>query len=201
MKDPVNRQLLIRLRTINDYYRGKIDEKEKREGLLQALRCTIPDFDESRISSAVFSRYEVRLLCNIAVSYAEEGNRERAIVLLRNLEQYFLHTSIDKEERYIEETLLLSNLAQVLGQNGNIQEALEMNEKEIAMCLETGEGERLAAFLYNSGFEMELLEMDETACKEKIIQAYCIAELYENKRRMSHIAKHWKERYGSDICV
>lgn len=201
MKDPVNRQLLIRLRTINDYYRGKIDEKEKREGLLQALRCTIPDLDESRISSAVFSRYEVRLLCNIAVSYAEEGNRERAIVLLRNLEQYFLHTSIDKEERYIEEALLLSNLAQVLGQNGNIQEALEMNKKGIAMCLETGEGERLAAFLYNSGFEMELLEMDETACKEKIIQAYCIAELYENKRRMSHIAKHWKERYGSDICV
>lgn len=201
MEDPVNRQLVIRLRTLNNYYRGKIDEKEKREGLLQALRCTIPNFNESQISSSVFSRYEVRLLCNIAVSYAEEGNLDRAIVLLRNLEQYFLHTSIDKEERYIEETLLLSNLAQILGQNGNILEALEMNEKGISMCLETGEGERLATFLYNAGFEMELLERNETDCKEKMIQAYYIAELYENKKRMRHIAKHWKERYGSDICV
>lgn len=76
-----------------------------------------------------------------------------------------------------------------------------MNEKGISMCLETGEGERLATFLYNAGFEMELLERNETDCKEKMIQAYYIAELYENKKRMRHIAKHWKERYGSDICV
>lgn len=201
MGDLVNQQFVTRLRATNDYYRGRINENELRERLLQALRCTLPRFDEKHFPTVVFSRCEVRILCNIAVSYAEEGNLDEAIALLRNVEQYFNQVHLNKNECCISEILLISNLAQALGRNGNAQEALEMNEKGISMCMKSKKGENLATFLYNAGFEMEKLKMDEDSCKEKFIQAYYVAELADNKQWMRYIANYWKKKYGSNIAV
>lgn len=41
MEDSVNRQFIIRARALNDYFLHRIDEKEKRMRLIEAVRCTI----------------------------------------------------------------------------------------------------------------------------------------------------------------
>lgn len=201
MDDSINKQLILRLRTLNDYYSGKIDVRSKRIGLLQALKYTIPNFNENQIASSIYSRYEVRLLCNLAATYAEEKNFTHSISLFRKLEQYFSNSKINKEELYQEKSLFLSNYAQVLGQFGNTSSALQMNDAGISICLETGEGERLSTFLYNKGFEMEIYGMNDDSCKKTLLQAYYVAELYNNEKKMAHIAKHWKEKYGDDISA
>ena len=199
VKNPINFQQIIRMRAINDYERGKINEREKRKKLFDALRCTMPNCKERDFAFNTLSRCEIRILCNIGASYAEEGDLEQAIVLFRKLEQYFSNTVIDRTERNISEIMLISNLSQTLGRNGDTKEALEMGERGIERCLQAGEGTVLALFLYNVGFEMELLQMEEEYCKERLLQAYYIAELNENKKQMDHIAKHWKKQYGYPI--
>ena len=199
MKESVNRQLVMRMRALNDCRMGRISQREKRERLIQALRCTMPDFDVCQIPFTMFSRCEIRILCNIGVSYAEEGNLQKAIEILRKAEQYFRLVNIDRTERSANELTFLSNLSQTLGRAGETEEALEMGEKGIELCLGTGEGLLLALFLYNAGFEMEILGDNKEACKEKMLQAYYLAELYENEEQMTHIAAHWKKQYGTDI--
>lgn len=199
LEDRVNRQQILRMRAVNAYKRGEMNEKEKRKQLLEALRCTIPEFQEENFVYKTFSRCEVRILCNIGVSYAEEGDLEHALGLFRRLEQYFSNASLDKIERGISELILIQNLSQTLGRNGDTKEALEMGEKGIEKCLGAEDGALLALFLYNAGFEMEILGDNKEACKEKMLQAYYLAELYENEEQMAHIAAHWKKQYGTDI--
>ena len=38
--------------------------------------------------------------------------------------------------------------------------------------------------------------MDEEVCKEKLVQAYCIADFVGDVRMKAHIQEHFEERYG-----
>lgn len=199
MNEGVNRQFVKRMRAISDYYLERIDVKEMRSQLIKALHCTIPEYGERIIVQRIYSRYEIRIICNIAVTYMIEGELNKAIDIMNLVEQYFLKTKIDKAERNVSEVLFVSNFSQCLGRCGKTKEALAIGQRGIDMCLDAGDSSNLADFLYNVGFEMELLMMDEKACKEKLIQAYCVAELNRNSAQMKHIEAHWKNKYGKEM--
>lgn len=129
--DWVNKQAVIRLKSLCRYHLGEIDIKECRKKLMLALRLTVPEWDGENIPKGVFTRTECFLFCNIAVSYMYEEKLNIALKLLRQMQQYFENTKIDEEERNISEGLLLSNLAQCLGRTGNTKEALEIERKEL----------------------------------------------------------------------
>lgn len=115
MADPVNKQFVLRLKAYCDYYLRGISKQERRERLLEAIRCTIPEFDGKKIPKGIFSDCERRLFCNIASTYLEEGYMELALNLLRQLEEYVETSSLTGEERSRLKGLLYSNMAQTLG--------------------------------------------------------------------------------------
>lgn len=193
VEDGVNRQYIIRMQAFADYGTGKIGVREKREMLVEALCCTVPRYQEGIVPKGLFSRNELLLFCNIAVSYAQEESYDMALCLLRQLEQYFVNTNIDMEERSISEALLLSNLSHCLGRNGDIEEAIEKGRKAIALCITTGKCGTLSNLLYNDAFGNELLNRNKNNCRKKLIQAYYVAELTGDKQMMDHIHKHMKE--------
>ena len=55
---------------------------------------------------------------------------------------------------------------------------------------------RIYGSLYNIAYGMEVQHMEEEACKEKLIQAYYLADFVGDIRIKSHIRKHFEERYG-----
>ena len=199
MEDAINRQFVLRLRAYCDYFLGRIDRKERIEKLMEAIRCTVPEFDGKTIPKRIFHECERRLFCNIATSYMEEGEAELAQNLLRQLEEYVKESTLTGEKRSSLLGLLHSNIAQMKGRLGMTEEALELNEKEIQICLEDGTAMRLENLLYNAGFEMEILKVDENACKERMLQAYYVAEFFGDIERQNHIAQHCYERYGREI--
>lgn len=193
VEDGVNRQYIIRMQALAEFETGKISAKEKRKLLEEALRCTVPRYQEGIVPKGLFSRNEILLYCNIAVSYAQEKNFNMALVIFRQLVQYFENTNIDMEERSISETLLLCNLSQCFGQNGNLEESIETGEKAIKLCISTGKCGVLPNLLYCNAYMHELLDQDNNHHKKRMIQAYYVAELNGNKRSMDHILKHMKE--------
>ena len=190
MDDNINRQFIQRLQALLEYQTKKISVKQKRDRLVEALRLTVPRYQEGLIPNGMFSRNEILLFCNIAVSYAQEKDFGMALRLLRQIEEYFDKTNIDMEERAISETLALSNLVQCLGQNSNINEALEKAEKAINLCVVTRKGGVLSNLLYNFAYGSEMLHYDKRLYKKIFYQAYCVAELNDDKRSMEHIKKH-----------
>ena len=190
LEDKVNQQFVKRLHALIDYRLGRIDSKTRRIQLIEALRCTIPNYQEGIIPKGIFSRYEVRLLCNIAITYAEEENYEEGLALLQQLEKYFKEIKVDQEERAVSEALVLSNLAQTLGRMGRIQESIEIAEQATLLCERMNRIGMLPNIIYNIAYGKELRGEDKEACQLLIQQAYYIAKLCGNNKISEHIKKH-----------
>lgn len=199
MTDPINKQYILRVRALADYYLGKTTEKEKRVQLEYALRCTLPDYQDGILPRQILTRIEVFTYCNIAVSYAEEGNLEKAIVMLRQIEKYFQIEKIDSTERAISEALALSNLAQCLGRQGRYIEARSVHEKVKKICIDNKRTSDLTREMYNIAYDDEMLDELEEMCKTELLQAYYVARLCKNTTQIEHIRKHVKEIYKDDF--
>lgn len=187
MEDNVNKQLMQRLQAIVDYETGKINEKEKRKILIDALLCTIPSYEEGTIPRGLFTRTEIKLLCNIAVSYAQEKNFDTALSMFMQIEKYFDTTSIDMEERGVSETLALSNYAQCLGEAGNIEEAIQKGKKAINISVQMRKCGILPNLLYNLACESMKLNIENKVYKKCFMQAYYVAELTDNTASLNRI--------------
>lgn len=199
LENPVNQQFVKRLHALIDYRLGRIDSKTRREQLIEALRCTIPMYQDGKVPRGIFSRYEIRLFCNIAMTYAEEEEYEKALVLLKQLEQYFKEIQVDQEERAVSETLVLSNLAQTLGRMGNITEALEIGERAQILCEQAGRIGMLPNIIYNNAYGKEMIGESKEACQDLFRQAYYLGKLCGNRKIMEHIAAHFMQSYGEEI--
>lgn len=126
LEDAVNRQFVLRIRALTEYNLGHINEVEKRAMLEEALMLTVPKYCDGTLPKGVFTRNELMIFGNIASSYAEEGNLEKAIAMLRPMEEYFQSVHIGTMEKSISEAFLLSSLAQYLGRAGKYEESRAM---------------------------------------------------------------------------
>lgn len=196
LDDRVNRQAVMRLRALCEYHLGKIDVPEYRERLTQSLKITRPDWDGEHLPAGVFTRTECFLFCNIAVSYMYEENLDTALKLMRQMQDYFAATKIDETERRVSEGLLLSNMGQCLGRMGRTEEALKVAAEEARKYLAHYAAGRLPGTLYNCAYQMEVQHMSPEDCKEKLVQAYYMAEFVGDDREKEHIQKHFEMKYG-----
>ena len=199
LDDRVNRQAVMRLRALCEYHLGKIDVPEYRERLTQSLKITRPDWDGEHLPAGVFTRTECFLFCNIAVSYMYEENLDTALKLMRQMQDYFAATKIDETERRVSEGLLLSNMGQCLGRMGRTEEALKVAAEEARKYLEHYAAGRLPGTLYNCAYQMEVQHMSQEDCKEKLVQAYYMAEFVGDDREKEHIKKHFSEQYKKNM--
>lgn len=199
LKDKVNRQYVIKTQALINHRLGRIDAQTYRAQLTEAFLCTVPNYKKGILPLGIYSRHEIMIYCNIAISYSLEGDQDTAIKMLRQAEAYFDTTHVSTEERAISETLILADLGQCLGIRGDTKEAIKVEERGLKKCLDSGISNILEYFLYNIAFEKEILQEDEKACKELLLQAYFVAELNDNRYMMDHIKKHMKKMYGEMI--
>ncbi len=199
MNDSVNKQYIWRVRALVDYRLGKITSEQKKVQLENALRCTIPEYQNEILPNQIFTRIEIFIYCNIAVLYAEKGELDKAIVMLRQVEHYFEKEKIDSKERSISEVLALSNLAQCLGRKGDYIEARSKHRKVKEICMDNKRTSDLARELYDIAYDNEKLGEPLEMCKIELLQAYYVARLGKNVMQMNHIRKHVKEMYNIDF--
>lgn len=199
LEDNVNRQFVEKTQALIDYSLGRIDAKEKRERLINALHYTVPNYKDGVLPVGIYSRHELMICCNIACTYSDEGDEDTAIEMLRQVENYFNTVHVSMDERVITQVLMMSNLGQCLGIRGDTEKAIKIEENAIEMCLERGNCSILDALLYNIAFEKEILKEEKSLCQELLIQAYFVAELNGNDYLMNHIKKHIKKMYNKEV--
>lgn len=200
-EDMVNKQVVLRLRAILEYWFKRIGEKEKREMLVEAFLCTVPKYEEGILPKGMFNRMEIVIFCNIATSYAQEGELDKAINMLRQVDEYLDSISLDTKEKSLIKEFVYANLSKVIGLKGENIESKSIGEKAADLCIEIEKGGNLSGILYQIGYNMELLNAPIEECKEKMRQAYYVAELYGNSYMMNHIIKHVTEIYNANVIA
>lgn len=122
--DTITKQFILCTKALLGKVSGLYTWADQRDLFLDALRLTVPKFDEEDISNQVYSYDEIKLITQIATNYGLDGQHKKAIDLLGQLLKYTKRTNNMRLKKRI--PLIAYNYALQLGIEGYYAEAIEV---------------------------------------------------------------------------
>ena len=136
--DTLSRQLILRSRVIIGTENGAYGFEEKVSILIDAIRMTVPRFDLDEIGRGLYTTDEIKIINQIALAYSKAKKHLEAIGIFVQLRKY-----IHKHFHNIPLTrahlnMVLYNYARELNAVGQFQNAIEIAEEGMQICLDYG---------------------------------------------------------------
>ena len=177
---------------------GPYSPEERREMLMEAIRLTVPRFDLENIPSFQYSGMEVIVISQIALTYANQGDRKKAISIYRRLLKY-----IEKYNRNLEKyprqfCMVAHNCAIDLTLEKQYKESIALAEKGQKVCVGDGDYQFLPGFLAIQA-ECHFFLGNLEKSRGLYCQAYYLYEVLEDKDNLAIIAHEMRERLGLEM--
>jgi len=175
MSDKFNRQCLLSRKAgliIDD--RDKI--KETRKILLEAIKITIPKYEENKIKDYLLTKEDIYIINKLAILYDSEGRKEEHLKLLCGLKENFDSRYMDIGSKGRHYPMIVSNVARAFIALDRHKEAMAVCEEGIAFCIESGFMGMLPSFAINQAQCLCKFE-DYDSCRELLMQAYYTSKL------------------------
>lgn len=134
------------------------------------------------------------------IGYGRLKKYEDSIFILEHLLEFFENSKVRLSDRYQTSMTVVGNLSSHYGEAGRLDECLQICEKGIALCMESGRGVRLPIFLGNKGEAMNVLAnkpLEES--KKYFRQAYYISDLMDVHSTQTYIDNYYRVNYESDV--
>ena len=130
----INRQYIMSIESEIKYSSGKIDMKEHYNSLIESIKLTISNFDKIDLAEWAFTEQEFQIMMYIATLYSsndEYANCKNLLLKMRaSLNKMYLD-NVEYAKRY---TLVVYNLANILGNEGKHQEAIDYSSEALDVC-------------------------------------------------------------------
>lgn len=143
----------------------------RKQTIIGALKITVPKFAEERISEYFLSRTEIFLVNQLSLHYLNNGDKSRGIITLKNLANGIRDHYIDEQEKAALLSVVLYNLSKYLGQCGFYQEAVEVCDEGIKLCVDSNKLNYLPGLIFNKAYCLNLID-SLIDCKSLVYQAY-----------------------------
>jgi len=189
----------------------RISLEERMVRLWQALWITLPTFPQERRQienclAITLSINEIVILKQLASCYHRRGNAEMGLAILFYLKKCMERVELRREldaEAYV---LCMRALASLLGDMGRYAESDELALECLRLVLGKKQSQQVASFLYCMGWNGEQLVSDgltkwkkKEQCLELLKQAYAVAILCKECRRIQHIERHCKDIHNIEL--
>lgn len=194
---PINRQFTLLYRTLID--QPKYTVQERRTRLESAICLTCPHYTEGKLPR-VLAYEEIILINNIAICYAEKGERPYAIDLLYQLKAFYERRVVNMEEALRTELLIFYNLSKMLGLEHRYEECIAVCDLGIRIAKETGRCTKLDKILYNRAWAMVKRgnACDQTEAMQSAMQAFQLANILGRTELAQHIHAFIEENFGTE---
>ena len=138
--DRINQQFILGMKAFLETY----SPSKRLDMLMDAIRLTSPRFDLNKLSNCLYCVSEVAIICKIAISYSQCGQRRKAIDILDQLLKLVLKQNPD--HNYL--PLILYNYARYLGLENQLDKALEISKLGRQVCIGQEHYHLLPKFLH-----------------------------------------------------
>ncbi len=197
-KDRSAQQFLLAQKALLGGPEGAYDSSQKLEMQLNAIQMTHPRFDPEDFQHSHYSLDETRLIGQIAGTYAEMGQRKRAIDMYRQLLKY-----VEKNDKalsgYADHFCFIAhNYSIDLASEKRYSEALELAECGHKTAINEGSYQLLPGFLATEAECLYFLGEKERS-KELYLQAYYTYAAFEDKSNQAAMQQEIKERLGIEL--
>lgn len=145
--DQITRQQILSDRVSLGNVDGPYSVEERLELLMEAIQLTIPRFDLKEICGRRYTTDEIRIINQIAATYAMTGQRNKAITIYDQLLRYVQRHN-QRLARYAGQLAMIAhNYSIDLGLEKRYKEAIEIAELGRRTCVEYGHYQFLPGFL------------------------------------------------------
>lgn len=200
--DRFTNQFLLRARAAAGYEENgehrAYDIPTQREMLIQSLELTEPGIRTKDINSFLFGEEEMKILNQIAITYAEEENRPKAIAMYRFVMKYLQSHFVDGEIRAVALPLIAYNYSRYLGLEHRYEEAIEVAEQGRRCCIRYNKCRMLGGLLLNLGCCYHDIGQEEKS-REMIVCAYNAYEVMEKYRSAKKVKEYAREMLGIEL--
>lgn len=198
--DRITRQFFLSNQAILGGSEGAYSAKEKLAMQMEAIRLTCPEFNPEDFRRGHYSMDESTLINQIANTYAEAGQRKRAIDIYSQLLWY-----IEKHDKeltgYANHFCLVAlNYAIELDLEKHYSEAIEIAEEGRKVCLKYVDYQFLPGFLAVQAECHYFLGAVEKS-RELYLQAYYTYTAYGDISNQKNIRQEMKEHLGIEMPI
>jgi len=193
--DRIGRQYILAMRTILGEESGPYSFDVKLKMLLEAIRLTVPRFDLKALEDRLYSINETEIISQIARTYSDTGQHEKAAGIFSQLLTYVRKHDQDvtHPSRHLSPALL--NYARELYLTGLYKEALETAEQGRRTCLDYGYCQSLPELLtVMAECRYAMGEMEQS--RALYCQAYYLFRETGNASGLAHVEAEGLERLG-----
>lgn len=200
--DSLSQQFILRSRVLL----GKMEEhcivpyttEEKLELLFHAIRLTIPNFDIDDIGRHWYSLDEMKIINQMAITYAENRRFEDAVDIFQPLMKYLTKKFVINPGTSTTAIMIAYNYANILCAQKRYEKAKEIAQWGYDKCLEWGRSGSLGGLLYVLA---ECLYHDGKIeeSKDYCMQSYYVFRAMKNIPDMEIIRDNIKEYYNVDL--
>lgn len=194
----ITRQYLLKSEALMDYYCKRSDNQATIEKLQEAVRLTLPDYEECLKKDFPFTEQEIMNLMSLANAYAHAGDVDEAVYIFERLLQCLQKDYIFGAYAEHMKLIILRNLSVAYIEKRQYQKAVILNEQCLNMAKENDEGKELHILLSDRAciiikqIECGQIDCEELCLAEKYLkQAYLLAYA----RRDDKMAERLKEVY------
>lgn len=168
------------------------------EGLLGAIRMTMPDFDGTHIHARLLTYHEIAILNSIGCAYHSLGRVLDGIHLLSELKEYMETHILQDDELSVKYPMVIHNLSSWLGQTGMCQDALALCQAGIDYCIAYGKLHTFPMLLCNKACALAELGQHDMS-KEFFIQSSAVFQAVNQQEHAEKVKRYAMTQYG--ICL
>ena len=196
--DRISQQFLLSNQAILGGPEGTYSAEEKLAIQLKAIRLTCSKFNPEAFRHGHYSIDETMLINQIANTFADMGQRKRAIDIYGQLLWYIEENDKELAEYPGHFCLVAQNYAIDLTIEEHYSDAIEVAERGRKVCLRYGEYHFLPGFLAVQAECHYFLGAEEKS-KELYLQAYYIYKAYEDLSNQKNMRREMKEHLGIEM--
>jgi len=195
-----NCQFCILIRTILENRLGRISWEERLKGLECAIKCTVPDYPNISIEHEIFCRQEITILNDIAITYAELGEIEKASKMLEDILKFYQNSEVDITYHAEIIILVAFNYVEYSGSLKNYKVMFKVCDELIKLCINLGRGKFLGSFLYEKVWYSEKVPLYSLEIRQKYCrQAYYLTGLMKEEAYKNIIRKYGETNFESHL--
>jgi transcriptional regulator with XRE-family HTH domain len=181
LREVKNKQYILERENLLLNRKGKITPEQFYENAINALYLTMPRWNERERLIHFYTKEEIILINQIAVSYRMQNKSELAEQIVASVYATFEESTIEMTERAEELLLLLSNWKNLFTDLEEYDKAMEKAEIGVRLSLISERGDKLDTFVFEKGWcglKKECNKMQIQENLEICLQAYYICDLF-----------------------
>lgn len=193
--DKIGRQYLLAMRAVLGEEDGPYSFETKLDMLLKAIRLTVPKFDPEMLDGRLYSIDETEIIGQIAGTYSEAGQHEKAADIFNQLLTYVREHDQDMTHpsRYLSPAAL--NYARELCMTGCCDKALEIADLGRKACLDYGYCQPLPDLLAVMA-ECRYTMGEREESRALYCQAYYLFKETGNANGLACVEAEGRKRFG-----